>query len=88
VLAETLPLLRSFTDNSGRILELTERLVTLEGQADDIHEAGLKSLYQATGEDAPMQFVVGNEIYSHLERIIDRFEDVANEIQGLVLDHA
>ena len=33
-------------------------------------------------------FIIGREIYSHLEKITDRFEDVANEIQGLVLDHA
>ena len=35
-----------------------------------------------------MGFVVGQEIYSQLERVVDRFEDVANEVQGLVLDHA
>jgi uncharacterized protein Yka (UPF0111/DUF47 family) len=31
---------------------------------------------------------VGREIYSHLERVLDGFEDVANEIQGIVIDHA
>ena len=35
-----------------------------------------------------MTYIVGNEIYSHLEKIVDRFEDVANEIQGIVIDHA
>jgi uncharacterized protein Yka (UPF0111/DUF47 family) len=35
-----------------------------------------------------MDFIVGNEIYSHLEKVADRFEDVANEIQGIVIDHA
>ncbi|HEY6917300.1 MAG TPA: nuclease PIN, partial [Allosphingosinicella sp.] len=30
----------------------------------------------------------GREIYSHLERVLDRYEDVANEIQGIVIDHA
>jgi uncharacterized protein Yka (UPF0111/DUF47 family) len=35
-----------------------------------------------------MDFVVGREIYGHLERVVNRFEDVANEIQGLVIDHA
>jgi len=35
-----------------------------------------------------MDFVVGQEIYAHLEKSVDRFEDVANEIQGLVIDHA
>jgi hypothetical protein len=35
-----------------------------------------------------MQFIVSREIYKHLERIADAFEDVANEIDGIVIDHA
>jgi predicted phosphate transport protein (TIGR00153 family) len=88
VTSEVIPLLRSIGDNSTRILELTARLVELEGHADDIHDSGLKALFKANGETRPMVFIVGREIYSHLERVVDRFEDVANEIQGLVLDHA
>lgn len=88
VTSETMPLLRSIGDNSSRILELTARLVELEGHADEIHDAGLKTLFKATGEARPMAFIVCREIYSHLEKVVDRFEDVANEIQGLVLDHA
>ena len=48
----------------------------------------MKALFKAHGEARPMAFIVGREIYSHLERVVDRFEDVANEIQGLVIDHA
>ena len=33
-------------------------------------------------------FIQRLEIYSHLEKVTDRFEDVANEISGLVIDHA
>ncbi len=88
VLVETIPLLRSIGDNSSRILELTARLVEIEGTADDIHDSGLKALFKASQGSDPMGFIVGREIYGHLERIVDRFEDVANEIQGLVLDHA
>ena len=60
----------------------------MEGHADDIHDAGLKALFKAHGDANPMAFIVGREIYSHLEKIVDRFEDVANEIEGLVIDHA
>ena len=35
-----------------------------------------------------MGFIVARELYNHLERVVDRFEDVANEIDGLVIDHA
>ena len=88
VTVEMIPLLRGIADNSTRILELTERLVKIEGHADEIHDAGIKALYKATSGDKPMDFIVGREIYTHLERVVDRFEDVANEVQGLVLDHA
>jgi len=84
---EAIPLLRSLNRNSERLNMLTARLIEIEGQGDSIHDQGLKALFQAR-QDQPMQFVIGREIYSHLERIIDRFEDVANEIQGLVIDHA
>ena len=87
VTAEAIPLLRQLNRNSARLHELTERLVRIEGRADDIHDRGLKSLFRSCAND-PMHFVVCREIYSHLERVVDRFEDVANEIQGLVIDHA
>jgi predicted phosphate transport protein (TIGR00153 family) len=87
VTQEAIPLLRSLAHNAGRLHTLTGRLVELEGHADEIHDQGLKALFKAC-KDRPMDFVVGQEIYAHLEKITDRFEDVANEIQGLVIDHA
>src|SRR5687767_10783087 len=42
ITVEVMPLLRDISRNGGRIHELTERLVRLEGTADDIHAAGLK----------------------------------------------
>ena len=88
VLAEALPLLRQISSNGQRLHELTERLVRLEGQADNIHDAGLRALFKAHGATNTLRFIVSREIYGHLERVIDRFEDVANEIDGLVIDHA
>jgi uncharacterized protein len=86
--AEAMPLLRDIGRNGGRIHELTERLVSLEGQADDIHAAGLKKAFQQYGETSTIRFIVAREIFKHLERVIDAFEDVANEIDGIVIDHA
>jgi uncharacterized protein Yka (UPF0111/DUF47 family) len=34
-----------------------------------------------------MAFLVGTEIYDHLEKVVDRFEDVANEISAIVVEH-
>jgi len=88
ITAEAMPLLRSIGSNGNRLHDLTERLVRIEGHADDIHDAGLKALFKAHADKRPMDFLIGRELYSHLEKVVDKFEDVANEIQGLVIDHA
>lgn len=85
--AEAMPLLRDISRNGVRIHEITEKIVRLEGAADDVHAAGLQKAFREHSE-APMQFIVAREIYKHLERITDAFEDVANEIDGIVIDHA
>ena len=88
VMAEAMPLLRDVAQNGGRLHELTERLVRMEGHADEIHAAGLKKAFREKGPTDPLAFSVDREIYKHLERITDAFEDVANEIDGIVIDHA
>jgi uncharacterized protein Yka (UPF0111/DUF47 family)/ADP-ribose pyrophosphatase YjhB (NUDIX family) len=86
--AEAMPLLRDVAANGTRLHELTERLVRMEGHADEIHAAGLKRAFQLYGHTDTLRFIVAREIYKHLERIADSFEDVANEIDGIVIDHA
>ena len=86
--AEALPLLRNISANGPRLHELTERLVRMEGHADDIHAAGLTRLFKEHGEANPTRFLIARELFRHLERVTDSFEDVANEIDGLVIDHA
>ena len=85
--AEAMPLLKDIGRNGGRIHEITEKVVSLEGDADDVREAGLKKAFTEQSNN-PMQFIVSREIYKHLERVTDAFEDVANEIDGIVIDHA
>ena len=52
-----------------------------------LHDVGLKSLYQANAKSNPMAFFVGNEVYDHLEKVVDRFDDVANIMHGIVIEH-
>jgi hypothetical protein len=85
--AQTIPMLRDITRSGPKIHALTEKLVHLESDADLVHAAGLKKAYQQHSE-RPLDFMVAREIYKHLERITDAFEDVANEIDGIVIDHA
>jgi len=85
--AQAIPLLRNISSNGARIHSLTEKVVRLEGMADDAHAKGLKRAFQQDSE-RPMRFIIAREIYKHLERITDAFEDVANEIDGIVIDHS
>lgn len=86
VVAEAIPKLRSLNENAAVLNALTERVIQLEGRADDLHETGLKALFKASRQD-PMAFVVGSELYDHLEKVMDRFEDVANQISSIVVEH-
>ncbi|MCJ2186530.1 DUF47 family protein [Novosphingobium beihaiensis] len=86
--AEAMPLLRKIADNGHRLHELTERLVRMEGHADEIHAQGLKRIFKASSGKDPLHFIVRQEMFKRLERVVDRFEDLANEIDGLVIDHA
>jgi uncharacterized protein Yka (UPF0111/DUF47 family)/8-oxo-dGTP pyrophosphatase MutT (NUDIX family) len=86
--AEAMPLLRDVGRNGARLHELTERMVRMESHADEIHTAGLKRAFKEMGATETRDFIVKREVYKHLERIVDAFEDVANEIDGIVIDHA
>jgi len=87
LIGAAIPLMRDITRSGAKIHEITEKVVRLEGAADDVHATGLKKAFESLS-DQPMQFIVAREIYKHLERITDAFEDVANEIDGIVIDHA
>ena len=45
----------------------------------------MKSLF-GRSQDHPMDFIVGADILDHLEKVIDRFEDVANGISGILIE--
>ena len=87
LLKEAVPLLQAISSEAVRISDLTTQISALEGRADDLHDVGLKALYHANAKTNPMGFIVGNEVYDHLEKVVDRFDDVANRISGVVIDH-
>lgn len=85
--AQAIPLLRKIGTNATALSAYAAKITELEGRADDLHDRGVKALFLAHRHSDPMAFTVGAEIYKHLERIADRFEDVANEISGIVIEH-
>lgn len=83
---EAVGLLGAMRENVGRINAITEEITRLEEQADELNEAGIRALFLAHRGGDVMDFIVGNEIYDHLEKVVDRFEDVANRISGIVVE--
>jgi predicted phosphate transport protein (TIGR00153 family) len=85
--ASAVPMLRSIGRHAGALNAYAEEIVELEGRADDLHDGGLRSLYVMHRHGNAIEYVVGSEVYGCLERVVDSFEDVANEISSLVIEH-
>lgn len=87
LLREAVPLLSRISPNAVRINELCEQIRRVEGEADDVHEAGVTSLYRRCLGGDTLRFITEREVLDQLERIVDRFDDAANEIEGIVIEH-
>jgi predicted phosphate transport protein (TIGR00153 family) len=85
--AKAVPLLSSLGTQSSQLIALTEDITRMEERSDDLYDDGLKNLFRTFGSTDPMAFTIGSEIYGNLERVSDAFDDVANEIHGLVIEH-
>jgi uncharacterized protein len=83
---KALPLLKAIGDNVTLLTAITEELGKLEGRVDDLHDIGLRELFLKHRNASAMDFIVGVEVYDHLEKVADRFDDVANEINSIVIE--
>jgi uncharacterized protein Yka (UPF0111/DUF47 family) len=88
LVARAMPLLAEIGRNAGQLNEICLRVTTIEGRGDDIYDRGLKALYERTKSGDTMEFVRGKEIYDHLEQVIDLLEDVCDQVQAIVIEHA
>jgi len=80
-------LLGGLRDNAARLNAITEEIIRLEDDADTLNDNGIKNLFQKHRDGNAMNYIIGVEIYDHLEKVMDRFEDVANRISGIVIEH-
>ncbi|MDP1528637.1 MAG: DUF47 domain-containing protein [Rhodoferax sp.] len=84
---EAVSLLPDMRKHRGRLNELTEQIARLESKSDALYDAGMKALYEAHRGGDAMAFIIGAEVYDHLEKVVDRFEDVANRINGVLVEN-
>jgi len=87
LLAEVLPLLRNIGSNAAKLHQLCGKMIAIEDESDRHHENGLKALIKGKAKKDAMVFIIGAELYGHLEKVADKFEDVAHTIDGIVIEH-
>ena len=80
-------LLSDVAKNVAALNEICLQITRIEGDADDIYDRGLELLYQKVKGGDALEFIRGSEIYKHLEDTVDSLDDVADEIQGIVIEH-
>jgi predicted phosphate transport protein (TIGR00153 family) len=79
---ELLPSLKQ----SKELLDICVKLGKLENDADVVYRTAIASLYKP-GND-PLEVMKWRDIYDALETATDRCADVANVIEGVVLEYA
>lgn len=84
---KSLPLLREIAAHAAEINAFAQAVVQLEDRSDQLQDEGLRELFRRYRHDDPMAFIIGSQIYEHLEKILDRFEDVANQVNAIVIEH-
>jgi predicted phosphate transport protein (TIGR00153 family) len=87
IIAEALPLMRNIGANSSRLHTLIGEVSKIEEQSDQMYDAGLRELFKGSAKEDPVGFIVGAELYDRLEKVCDRFEDVAHVMSDIVIEH-
>ena len=86
--AEAMPMMSHLGRNAARLNALAEEITKLEERSDEFYDDGMKALFLKSRRDGDaMAYIVGAEIYDHLEKVVDRFEDVANRISGILIEN-
>lgn len=73
-------------DNSRQILAICEEIDRLESDADHVLRAALSKLFR--DEPDVRNLIKLKAIYEILEMVTDRCEDVANIIEGIIVENA
>ena len=80
-------MLSDVAKNATALNEICLQISRIEGDADNAYDRGLELLYQKVKGGDALEFIRGSEIYKHLEDTVEGLDDVADEIQGIVIEH-
>jgi uncharacterized protein len=85
--AAAIPLLKAIGANAQQLGAYAEEVTRIEDRSDELHEIGLKALIRDGGSADAMNYIIGREILDHLEKVVDRFEDVAKKVNSIVVEN-
>lgn len=83
-LAEAMPLLGNIGRNLDALAAMQEAVRRAESRADELLDRGLGDLF--AGTTSPGHKLTAEKIYDLIEEVVDRCEDVADVIQGIVIE--
>jgi predicted phosphate transport protein (TIGR00153 family) len=83
---KAMTLLPNLAEKSKELLSICVEINRLENEADSIYRRAIAELFKP-GSD-PIEVMKWRDVYDNLEAATDRCEDVANIVEGVVLEYA
>ncbi len=74
------------SENAGDVMVLCEEIDRLESDADHVMRAAMAKLFRE--EPNVLNIIKMKEIYELLETVTDKCEDVANILEGIIVENA
>lgn len=89
-LAKAIALVPKVSDSSKEILDAAVEVNRLENEADDLYRKALGELFNPKegATSNTLEILKWREIFDYLENATDACEDVANVLEGIVLEYA
>ena len=81
---DMVPLLAAVPKNAEAIMASCRRIDAIESEADRFLADGLQQLF--SGDGSPGTKLTGERVYDLIEAVIDRCEDVAKLVEGIVTE--
>lgn len=90
IIAKVVALVPDVSKSSAAILEASVEVNRLENEADEIYRTALSQLFNPEPGSSvnTLEILKWREIFDYLENATDACEDVANVLEGIVLEYA
>ena len=89
LLKTTMPFLDTITRDHRKIFAICQQIGRIEERADDSFDAALARIHAdaGRGELDAIGYVDRKELYELIERVVDKCDDVANQIETITAKH-